>query len=633
MFTVRRTVYGVTLALGGLVAAAGAMGFKFNQSMELNRLAFTRFLGSTEAADQELHTLFELAAHTPFEFTQVVDATRKFLAFGFSIDESNALLRDTADAVAGMGLGGDAIDRAVLALGQMRTAGRVLGQDLRQLQELGLFSPEDFQKRLGVGPEDFGQIGQLGIPSKLAIDAITAYWREKFGGASADFQKTFTGRLTTLRDYGSQLFGAITKPWYDQLSNQILPLLIHIAITSNKAFQEGGLTGVLANVDKQLGKGTNLAGLFTNLTDVLHELLDVLQPLAESFLIAWVSLSPGEHTLPMLAFGLSAIGHALEVLKYPLAVIIGLLIIERSVTLAAAFATKIWSAATAIATFVTGRATKVKKLYVFWMGLEAKSLRGLVGAIRSYLFATKTVEVIQNRGVFRKSVFMNEGKIAKAGRAMWGFAVAVWATVPAIWAQTIALLANPITWIILAAVALIAIFVILIWKWKAFGDKMKDLWHWLVAHWYMIPIFGTMIKAIDLLIDLFGHLRGAVVYVKNAVVDLYHWVIKLPRWFVKGMGGKSELFRSLLPPLGPTAATGVSVASGGIGWVGERGPELLQLPRGARVTPVGKSSPIELDLGGQMAGGGGTIIVKLVVDGRVLAETVARANETKAARR
>ncbi len=69
-----------------------------------------------------------------------------------------------------------------------------------------------------------------------------------------------------------------------------------------------------------------------------------------------------------------------------------------------------------------------------------------------------------------------------------------------------------------------------------------------------------------------------------------------------------------------TGAPGSGAASGGIRssltWVGEHGPELVQLPAGSSV----KSNPDSMRMAGGQAGGIGPLLVQLLLDGRVLAE-------------
>ena len=87
----------------------------------------------------------------------------------------------------------------------------------------------------------------------------------------------------------------------------------------------------------------------------------------------------------------------------------------------------------------------------------------------------------------------------------------------------------------------------------------------------------------------------------------------------------------LLGKINPFAEGGVVPMGGRLALVGEAGPELLQLPGGARVTPLaaGTGAPVELGPGGL----GGDIHVHLDVDGRELAHVVARETGLQKARR
>lgn len=89
----------------------------------------------------------------------------------------------------------------------------------------------------------------------------------------------------------------------------------------------------------------------------------------------------------------------------------------------------------------------------------------------------------------------------------------------------------------------------------------------------------------------------------------------------------------------PGLATGGTVMGGGLAMVGEQGPELLSLPRGARVSPnIGPSG-----FGGTFenatlpgmpgSGEGGTEIIQLVVDGHVLTQIVNNRNRKNQNRR
>src|SRR3954447_26479786 len=173
MRSVRQHAFYLGAGLAGIGTLAVKSGLQFNASMEQNQVAFSHFLGSTQKANEYLGRLYTLAAHTPFAFPQVTSAAQQFLSFGFSANEAYKTLNAVGDAAAALGTGAEGIDRITLALGQMRAAGVVQGDELRQLQEAGI-NPYRYLERAGlITKGDIGQIGQMHIDANKAIRAIT----------------------------------------------------------------------------------------------------------------------------------------------------------------------------------------------------------------------------------------------------------------------------------------------------------------------------------------------------------------------------------------------------------------------------------------------------------------------------
>lgn len=88
-------------------------------------------------------------------------------------------------------------------------------------------------------------------------------------------------------------------------------------------------------------------------------------------------------------------------------------------------------------------------------------------------------------------------------------------------------------------------------------------------------IFGAIVELVKIPIN-------NLINMLNIVIDGFN-KIKLPDW-VPGIGGKG-----LDIPHIPALAKGGDITTGGAVLVGERGPELLDLPRGARVTPLSQA--------------------------------------------
>lgn len=84
-----------------------------------------------------------------------------------------------------------------------------------------------------------------------------------------------------------------------------------------------------------------------------------------------------------------------------------------------------------------------------------------------------------------------------------------------------------------------------------------------------------------------------------------------------GGGGGITVPQNVLASLVPKFATGTSYAPGGMSWVGEQGPELVNLPRGSQVFTAGQSRQM-------MQGGGGRTIIELRMSPEVEARVLER---------
>lgn len=267
------------LAVGTLALVGTKMGIDFNASMESNTVAFKNFLGSTKAAQRQLDYLYKTAAKTPFEFTDIVNASRKLLAYGQTAKESNKWLEVIGDTVSGIGGGTEEINRLVAAVGQIQAKGKVSTEELLQMAELGIPAFDALAKGTGRSMDDLFKDLQAGnITAKEGLKALQDQLGKTFGGSSAAQAKTFTGQLSTLKDNLRQLLGQATKPLFDYLRKTALPALNSFI----KGIQKGtGTGGKFLKILKGIGhfikdvftglkagaKGQNL-GLFGK-TDVI----------------------------------------------------------------------------------------------------------------------------------------------------------------------------------------------------------------------------------------------------------------------------------------------------------------------------------------------------------------------------
>lgn len=230
--------------------------------------------------------------------------------------------------------------------------------------------------------------------------------------------------------------------------------------------------------------------------------------------------------------------------------------------------------------------TKANEMLVDNMPVIQKSFEDFYGVLkRCFYMVTGLYKVFQNFFGFIKS---NSDKIiagisgiatvaliANFNNLAWavlGLAVkfgtltaAIWSSVTAIAAQTVALLTNPMTWIAVAIGGVVAGLVLLALNWDkvkaATLDFVRKAKLWILDLWQKIePIFNKIKKAAELVFSFTP--VGAVVNVTRNINE-------------KRKQPKEKKV--------PGFASGTNYFSGGLALVGERGPEIVQLPAATKV--------------------------------------------------
>jgi tape measure domain-containing protein len=219
----RRSLKLATTGVIGLTAAGGLIGLRFNSQIEQATVSFGQFLGSTRSAKKLVGDLWKLAATTPFEFPQLLQATRQMLAYGFAAKDVVPDMKVLSDVVSGLS-DPAAFDQVIRALGQIRNKGKLQSEELGQLAETGALSIADLAKRLGMSTDQlYNKMSKRQIDASKALPAIFASMAKRSRGLAQKQSRTFAGQLSTLRDNIESTLGTITKPLFDRLRKDILP--------------------------------------------------------------------------------------------------------------------------------------------------------------------------------------------------------------------------------------------------------------------------------------------------------------------------------------------------------------------------------------------------------------------------
>lgn len=136
-----------SIALGVATTAAAVFSFKTASDFEQARIAFDTMLGSAEKGRKIMGELSDFARKTPFELPEVVTGAKQLLAYG--IEANNIIPTFTALGNISAGVGRDKLPQLVLAYGQVRTATKLTGNELRQFTEAGVPLLEALAKTTG----------------------------------------------------------------------------------------------------------------------------------------------------------------------------------------------------------------------------------------------------------------------------------------------------------------------------------------------------------------------------------------------------------------------------------------------------------------------------------------------------
>ena len=201
-----RKISGMTkLALGTAFVGFGAGLFSIIKKsaqlaaqFEQIKVAFTTMTGSAARAKGLIEELNEFSKATPFSPEQVFKAGKTLLAFGFEAKEVSNTLRLLGDVSAGTGK--DLGEMAVI-FGQIKGAGRLMGQDLLQLINAGFNPLQVMSKKTGKSMAELkDEMSKGAISFQMVEDAFRDATAEGgiFFNMMEKQSQTLNGQLSTL---------------------------------------------------------------------------------------------------------------------------------------------------------------------------------------------------------------------------------------------------------------------------------------------------------------------------------------------------------------------------------------------------------------------------------------------------
>jgi len=271
----------LSFGIGRLLREAG--------DFEQVEIAFEVLTQSQEKAKRLMSDLIDFAVKTPFTLRGVTDSTKQLLAYG--IESENMIDTLTALGNVAAGVGKDKLPQLTLAFGQVRAAGRLRGQEVRQFTEAGVPINELIAKEFGIAGsevQDFVSKGMVNFERFNNAFQDMANGTGRFTGLMERQSKTLLGVYSNLKDaiqvLAIQVGGSLVPEATEYLNVAIEWLkvnkeLIRVNVSKSVKVLVDGMKNMVKvgrAVARVLGAVINSVGGFDNAVKILTTSLAVL---------------------------------------------------------------------------------------------------------------------------------------------------------------------------------------------------------------------------------------------------------------------------------------------------------------------------------------------------------------------
>ena len=534
-----------------------SVGLEYNALKETSEATWTTLLGSQEEAIKQLERIEEFAASTPFS-KMGVDTMAKYLHnAGYEGDEVFNTLTKIGNMGSAFGVQEESLVEMTRQFSQVQQAGYAYTEDLNILADRGIPIYEALAEATGT---TVAEVKKMASEGKITADIYNQAIDSMAGtteGAMQRQSETFSGMMSTLKDNLSELTGLLTEKVFGALK-ELLEKLLPVVNAFTDAYKETGSfkEGLKAALEELgLEKWVEFAEKVKDAYDRIKELTKALKE--------------NEEFLVLAGLGASALAAALV----------------------------IYNGAAIIATASTAAQELALRLMIAWETI-ATGITTILGAAIGFLTSPITLTILAIAALIAIVYLLIKhwDKVKEAAGKCWDWIVDKW-NGACEWFKNVVL--TPLKeW----------------WNnfWNGVKDgasgaweKLKGVWN-VCVDWFKNTIINPISSAFKGLWDgiksfLTNPLEGIKTMFRNAfnwIIDKMNAVIgglnkiKMPDW-VPGLGGKG-----INIPKIPTLWKGSNYTLGGLTLVGEQGPELVNMPRGASVTPAHKTEQMLNNAGG-----------------------------------
>lgn len=236
--TISQTFYGITRSIREATSAL----WEFNESIDYAQVTYGALFGDSTLATDFIDVLKDFSVDTIFEYSDIEGMARKLSAYG--IEYKNLMY--IIEGLTNIGtISGDtaALERLAVAIGQINAKGTLKAEEMRQLANAYTPIYDILRDKLGLTEDELGRVGDLGIKSADAINAIIEYANETFGATADAAVMTITGLNNKVVDSLKVLGSAAIAPMTTFYKSVVKYLADGLGELQN-AFDSGGMGAV-----------------------------------------------------------------------------------------------------------------------------------------------------------------------------------------------------------------------------------------------------------------------------------------------------------------------------------------------------------------------------------------------------
>ena len=557
------------------------VGIEYNALRETSKATWETLLGSQDAAIEQLERIEEFAASTPFSKMGVDQMAKHLHNAGFEGQAVFDKLTEIGNMGSAFGVQEESLVEMVRQFSQVQQAGTAYTEDLNILQERSIPILEAIAEQTGL---TVGEIKKMASEGKISADMYNQALESiasTTDGAMKLQSETFSGMMSTLQDNLTTLSGLLTEQVFNALKG-LVEWLNPAVEKFNEIYKEtGSFTEALKGALEQLGLGE-----WVDFAEKVKDIYDRVKELTEAFfeneeLLTLVAIGVGTLTAAIVAFNAATIISTASMVAQEL--ILNAMIIAETIATTATTAL-----ATAMA-FLTSPIT-----------LVILAIGALIAII--YLLIT------------------NWDEVKEAAGKCWEWIVQKWQGACEWFRNTII---DPLKkW------------------WNDFWggiktgasnawEGVKGMWNACVG-WFNDTIINPVKTAFSELWEgIKSFLSNPLEGIKNMFKGAFNWIIdkmngvinglnklQVPDW-VPLIGGKGINIPNI-----PRLWKGSNFTIGGPTLVGEQGPELVNMPRGASVMPAHKTRSMLEGVGRTEVVGRQTANIYVELDGRTITKVV-----------